>query len=570
MKDLWKYFRGRRLDGALAPLFKMLEASLELLVPLVIKRIIDVGVAAGDTGYIVRMCLILVLLSFVGLLFSVTAQYFAARCAVGFSAALRSALFRHVNALSYPEIDRLGTSALITRLTNDVNLVQNGVNLTLRLLLRSPFVVIGAVVMAFTVDRQTAWIFAGTVPALSVVVFGIMLGTMPLYKKVQQRLDRVLGAVRENLNGVRVLRAFGKERDETAAFGSLTDALARANLRAGRISALMNPVSYVILNLAVVLLIHVGALRVNGGAMTQGAVVAQYNYLSQILVELIKLANLIITISRALTGARRVGAVFALRPSVTFPEKGPAPDFSAPAVEFRGVSLRYGENSENSLTDISFRASRGETLGIIGSTGSGKTSVVNLIPRFYDATAGEVFVFGHNVKEYDAATLASLVAVAPQKAALFSGTVRDNLRWGDPDADDAALTAALQRAQAAEILQKKEKGLDEPVEQGGRNFSGGQRQRLAVARALVKKAPILILDDAASALDFATEKRLRDALADLPEKPLVVTVSQRAGSVMKCDRILVVEDGALSGVGSHESLLETNDVYREIFSCAVR
>ena len=570
MKHLWKFFRGYRRDSVLAPLFKMLEASLELFVPLVVKRIIDTGIAGGDAGYVVRMCLLLALLSLVGLLFSVTAQFFAARSAVGFSAGLRSALFRHINTLSYPEIDRLGTSALITRLTNDVNQVQNGVNLFLRLLLRSPFVVIGAVVMAFTVDTRTALIFVGTVPVLSVVVFGIMLGTMPLYKKVQKKLDRVLAAVRENLNGVRVLRAFGKEAQEIADFRAAAGDLARANLKAGRISALMNPVTSVLLNLAVVLLIYTGALRVDAGAMTQGAVVAQYNYMSQILVELIKLANLIITISRAVTSAGRINAVFALKPSVVFPEKGPEPDFSAPAVEFRGVSLRYGDNSENSLTDISFSAPRGGTLGVIGSTGSGKSSVVNLIPRFYDATAGEVRVFGHDVREYDAGTLASLVSVVPQRASLFSGTIRDNLLWGDPDADEETLLTALQNAQAMDVIERKAGGLDEEVEQGGRNFSGGQRQRLTVARALVKRAPILILDDAASALDFATEKRLRDALAALPERPLVITVSQRAPAVMHCGRILVTEDGALSGSGTHTELLQTNPVYREIYESAVQ
>ncbi len=568
MSHLWKFFRGYRRDGVLAPLFKMLEAALELCVPLVVKRIIDAGIAAGDAACIVKNCLLLLLLSFVGLAFSVTAQFFAARCAVGFSAGLRGALFRHINALSYPEIDRLGTSALITRLTNDVNQAQNGVNLFLRLLLRSPFVVAGAVIMAFTVDRHTALIFAGTVPALSLVVFGIMLGAMPLYKKVQQRLDRVLGAVRENLNGARVLRAFGKEDAENAAFRGHADRLAGANRRAGRISALMNPLTYVLLNLAIVLLIYTGALRVDGGAMTQGAVVAQYNYMTQILVELIKLANLIITLSRGLTSARRINAVFELQPSVTFPEKGVRPDFSAPAVEFRRVSLRYGENSEDSLTDVSFTAAQGGTLGIIGSTGAGKSSLINLIPRFYDATAGEVLLFGHNVKDYDADALSALVSVVPQKATLFTGTIRENLCWGRADADDETLLAALRAAQAEDVVARKAKGLDEDVEQGGRNFSGGQRQRLTVARALVKKAPILILDDSASALDYATEKRLRDALSALPERPLVITVSQRAASVMKCDTILVIEDGALSGAGTHDELMASNAVYREIWETA--
>ena len=568
MNNLWKFFKGYRRDSALAPLFKMLEAALELFVPLVVKRIVDEGIPSGDLRQILQSCLLLAGIALVGLAFSVTAQFFAARSAVGFAAGLRAALFAHVNALSYPEIDRLGASTLITRLTNDVNQVQNGVNLFLRLLLRSPFVVFGAVIMAFTVDPPTATVFAWAVPLLAVAVFGFLLGTMPLYKAVQKKLDRVLGAVRENLKGVRVLRAFAKEDEEIRRFSAETEDLARANLKAGRISALMNPVTYVILNFAIVLLIWKGALRVNDGLMSRGAVVALYNYMSQILVELVKLANLIITLSRAAASAKRIGATFELTPSVSFPETGAQPDFSAPAAEFRNVSLRYGENSENSLNDVSFSAEKGSRLGIIGSTGSGKSSVVNLIPRFYDATAGEVRVFGRNVREYDAPTLSKLISVAPQKAVLFAGTLRDNLKWGNPDADDAELMRAIRCAQAEDILQKKPEGLDAQIEQGGANLSGGQRQRLTIARALLKRAPILILDDAASALDFATEKRLRAALEALPERPLVISVSQRATAVMRCDRILVLEDGALSGAGDHETLLQTDPVYREIFACS--
>lgn len=566
MSHLWKFFRGYRRDSLLAPLFKLLEAGLELLVPLVVKHIIDTGIPAGNTGLIVRSCLLLAFFGVIGLAFSLTAQFFAARSAVGFSAGLRAALFRHIQSLSYPEIDRLGSAALITRLTNDINQVQNGVNLFLRLLLRSPFVVFGAVIMAFTVDQHTALVFAGTVPVLGITVTAILVGAMPLYKKVQQKLDDVLLAARENLNGVRVLRAFGMEQTQIADFHRTTDALARANRRAGRVSALLNPLTYVLLNAAIVLLIYSGAVRVNGGLMTQGAVVALYNYMSQILIELIKLANLVITISRALACAKRINSVFDLQPSVAFPARGAKPDLSAPAVEFEHVSLRYGDNSEDSVSDITFSAKKGETLGVIGSTGAGKSSVVNLIPRFYDASSGTVRVFGHDVRDYDAQTLASLISVVPQRAVLFAGTVRDNLRWGDPEADDDTLTAALAAAQALDVVKNKPLGLDEEVEQGGRNFSGGQRQRLTVARALVKKAPILILDDAASALDFATEKRLRDALSCLPEKPLVISVSQRASGVMRCDNILVLEDGRLSGAGNHETLLRTSEVYREIFS----
>ena len=568
MKHLRPYFRGYRRDAALAPLFKMLEAFLELFVPLVVKRIIDVGLPAGERGAIVKDCLLLAALALVGLCFSVTAQFFAARCAVGFSAGLRGALFSHINGLGYPEIDRLGTSALITRLTNDVSQVQNGVNLFLRLLLRSPFVVFGAVFMAFTVDAPSALVFAVAVPLLAAAVFGFLLGSMPLYKRVQQRLDRLLSAARENLKGVRVLRAFGKEPEEIARFSAEADALARANLRAGRVSALTSPVTYVILNLAIVLLIWKGAVRVNGGEMTRGAVVALYNYMSQILIELVKLANLIITLSRAAASARRIDGIFELSPSIRYPETGARPDYDAPAVEFRNVSLSYGDNSEPSLRALSFSAGRGERLGVIGSTGAGKTSVVNLIPRFYDATAGEVRVFGRNVREYDAPTLAGLVSVVPQKAVLFSGTLRENLKWGAPEATDEELLEALRLAQAADILQKKPEGLDAVIEQGGANLSGGQRQRLTVARALLKRAPILILDDSASALDFATEKRLRTALEALPERPLVITVSQRATSVMRCDQILVLEEGALSGAGTHAELLEADPVYREIFACS--
>lgn len=563
MKRLLKYFDGYKKECALAPLFKMLEALLELFVPLVVKRIIDVGIAGGDTGYILRMCLLLAGLALAGLLLSVTAQFFAARAAVGFSSALRSSLFKHILSFGYPETDSLGTPSLITRMTDDINLVQSGVNLTLRLLLRSPFVVFGAVIMAFTVDTRSALVFAGTVPVLSVVVFGVMLGTMPLYKTVRGKLDGVVSSARQALSGVRVIRAFGLEEKEEGDFRERTSAHFAAERRAGRISALMNPVTYVLINIAVILLIRTGALRVDAGVLTQGAVVALYNYMSQILVELIKLADLIISISKALTGANRIADVLDQKCSLTCPEKGAEPDYTAPAVEFTDVSLRYGGNKEDSVEHISFSARVGTSLGIVGSTGSGKSTLVNLIPRFYDATGGEVKLFGHNVKDYDAATLAGLTAVVPQKAVLFAGTIRDNLRWGKEDATEEEMLAALKTAQALDIIKAKSLGLDEMIEAGGKNLSGGQRQRLTIARALLKKAPILLLDDSSSALDPATDLRLRRALAALDPKPCVVIVSQRAAAVAECDHILVLEDGGILAEGTHDTLRAECETYKE-------
>lgn len=563
MKRLLKYFDGYKKECALAPLFKMLEALLELFVPLVVKRIIDVGIAGGDTGYILRMCLLLAGLALAGLLLSVTAQFFAARAAVGFSSALRSSLFKHILSFGYPETDSLGTPSLITRMTDDINLVQSGVNLTLRLLLRSPFVVFGAVIMAFTVDTRSALVFAGTVPVLSVVVFGVMLGTMPLYKTVRGKLDGVVSSARQALSGVRVIRAFGLEEKEEGDFRERTSAHFAAERRAGRISALMNPVTYVLINIAVILLIRTGALRVDAGVLTQGAVVALYNYMSQILVELIKLADLIISISKALTGANRIADVLDQKCSITCPEKGAEPDYTAPAVEFTDVSLRYGGNKEDSVEHISFSARAGTSLGIVGSTGSGKSTLVNLIPRFYDATGGEVKLFGHNVKDYDAATLAGLTAVVPQKAVLFAGTIRDNLRWGKEDATEEEMLAALKTAQALDIIKAKSLGLDEMIEAGGKNLSGGQRQRLTIARALLKKAPILLLDDSSSALDPATDLRLRRALAALDPKPCVVIVSQRAAAVAECDHILVLEDGGILAEGTHDTLRAECETYKE-------
>lgn len=563
MKRLLKYFNGYKKECALAPLFKMLEALLELFVPLVVKRIIDVGIAGGDKHYIAENCLLLAGLAFAGLLLSVTAQFFAAKAAVGFSSAVRSALFRHTLSLGYPETDRLGTPSLITRLTDDMNLVQSGVNLTLRLLLRSPFVVFGALGMAFTVDTKAALVFTGTVPVLSVVVFGIMLGTMPMYKTVRKKLDGVLASARQALSGVRVIRAFGLEEKEEREFREKTSAHFAAEKRAGRISALMNPVTYVLINTAIIVLIHTGALRVDAGLLTQGAVVALYNYMSQILVELIKLADLIISISKALTGANRIADALDETSSVTFPQAGAEPDFSAPAVEFVNVSARYPGNRENSLDNVSFSAKKGDFLGVVGSTGAGKTTLANLIPRFYDATAGEVKLFGHNVKEYSADTLGRLVSVVPQKAVLFAGTIRENLKWGNDNASDEELLSALETAQALDIIEGKSLGLGEMLEQGGKNLSGGQRQRLTVARALLKKAPVLISDDSSSALDAVTDLRLRRALAELRPKPCVIIVSQRASAVAGCDNILVLEDGAVTASGMHEELLKTSETYKE-------
>ncbi len=565
MRLMVRYLKKYRLISVLAPLFKMAEALLELFVPVVIKNVIDLGIAGNDVRYIVKSAGLLALLALAGLGFSITAQYFSARAAVGFSADLRADLFAHVSALSYSQIDRLGASALLTRLTSDTDLAQNGVNLTLRLLLRSPFVVFGAVIMSFTVDAKSALISAAAVPVLGLVIAGVMLYTMPMYKNVQEKLDTVLGSVRENLSGVRVIRAFSKERAQTEEFARKSGALFAVTFRAGRVSSLLNPVTYILINLATVLLIYTGALRVNAGALTQGAVVALYNYMAQILVELIKLVNLAVTVSRALAGAKRIEDTLAVQPDMTYPETGAAPDFSAPAAELRQADLRYGDNADLSLRALTFTAAGG-SLGVIGATGSGKSSLVDLLPRFYDVSAGEVLLFGHNVKEYSAETLQRLVAVVPQKAVLFQGTLRENLLWGNPEATDEALFDALKKAQALDFVAAKGEGLDMRIEQGGRNLSGGQKQRLTVARALVKNAPILVLDDSYSALDAATEKAMRQALSETPAR-LTVTVSQRTGSVRGCDNILVLEDGALTAAGTHETLLRESAAYAFIHSC---
>ena len=566
MKKLLVHIKKYTKETVLAPLFKMFEALLELFVPLVVKKIIDVGIANMDGVYVLKMCLLLAVLAVVGLAFSITAQYFSAKAAVGFSSSLRYSLFSHIGKLTHSEIDTLGTSKLITRMTSDVNQVQNGINLTLRLLLRSPFVVFGAMIMAFTVDKTSALTFVGAIPLLSIVVFAIMLGTVPLYKTVQKHLDGVLSKTRSTLNGVRVLRAFTTEERDIEDFSERNTLLLSAQKRAGRISSLLNPLTYVIINFAVIVLIYTGALRVDEGLISQGAVVALYNYMSQILVELIKLANLIITITKAVSSSKRITEIFDTKPSIEFPENGSVPDFSAPAVEFKNVSFGYKNAGELSLEGISFTVKNGEKIGIIGSTGSGKSTLVNLIPRFYEKSEGEILIYGNPISSYSAEMLNSLVATVAQKSVLFSGTIRENLLWGKKDATEDELLSAIKASQAEDIILSKEMGLDEMLTEGGKNLSGGQKQRLSIARALVKKSPILILDDSACALDLATDLKLRRAIAEIPESPTLFIVSQRTSSVMNCDKIFVMEDGMLESTGTHSELLEKSNVYREIYT----
>ncbi|MEF2794536.1 MAG: ABC transporter ATP-binding protein [Hydrogeniiclostridium sp.] len=570
MNKLFVYLKEYKKETILGPLFKLLEASFELFVPLVVASMIDVGIKTGDTGYIIRMCLVLIALGVIGLVCSITAQYFAAKAAVGFVKKIRHALFRHIQSLSYTELDTLGASTMITRMTSDVNQVQNGTNLTLRLLLRSPFVVFGAMVMAFTIDWKAAMVFVVTIPLLCIVVFGIMLVSIPLYRKVQARLDRLLGITRENLTGVRVLRAFCKENEEIAEFEERNEALTGVQKFVGRISALMNPVTYIIINLAVVALIWTGAIRVEAGILTQGMVIALYNYMSQILTELVKMANLIINITKAVACGNRLASVFEITSSQQQASASPEKPESAPEVEFRNVSLQYKGAGEDSLSGLSFSVRPGETIGVIGGTGSGKTSLVNLIPRFYDATGGEVLVRGANVQSYPLEELRSMIGVVPQKAVLFQGTVRENLKWGNPDATDDELWDALASAQAQEVVESKKGGLDFEIEQAGRNLSGGQRQRLTIARALVRRPRILILDDSSSALDFATDAALRKSIRELPYSPTVFLVSQRASSIQYADKIIVLDDGEAVGIGTHEELLRDCAVYQEIYNSQFR
>ena len=570
MKYLSAYLRRYRRESILAPLFKMLEAIFDLLVPLVVARIIDVGIATRDVGYILAHCGILVLMALVGLVCSFTAQYFAARAAIGTSRGLRRQLMAHIQQLSFSELDGIGASTLITRMTSDVMQVQNGVNMFLRLFLRSPFIVLGAMVMAFTIDAGAALIFLIAIPVLSVIVFGVMRVTSPLYKQVQGRLDAVTGATRETLTGVRVVRAFGREQAEAERFDSLNGSLTAAQTHVGRIAALMNPLTCVVINLCIIALLYVGGDKVNAGTLQPGNVVALVNYMSQILVELVKLANLIVLLTRAFASLSRVAGVLDVRTTMAYPDKASQADDAQEAVRFDHVSLTYRGAGDESITDVSFRVLRGQTVGVIGGTGSGKSTLVNLIPRFYDATRGSVYLMGRPVSDWPHAEIRDRVAVVMQRAQLFKGTIRSNLLWGDLQATDDMLWAALETAQAAEFVRLKPGGLDEEVEQGGRNLSGGQKQRLTIARALVSQADVLILDDSASALDYATDAALRSALKQLPDTTTTFIVSQRTSSIRHADLILVMDDGELVGSGTHDELLASCDVYREIHQSQFR
>ena len=577
MKKLLIYLRDYKKESVLGPLFKLLEASFELIVPLVVASMIDVGISGNDKGYIIRMCLIMAALGLIGLICAVTAQYFAAKAAVGFATKLRHGLFSHIQSLSFSQMDKEGTSTLITRMTSDINQVQSGVNLVLRLFLRSPFIVFGAMIMAFTVDVKAALIFVVVIPILSVIVFGIMLISIPMFKKVQGGLDKVLGITRENLTGVRVIRAFGEEEHEILKFDEETDRLKHLQEVAGRISALMNPLTYVVINGGLIVLIYTGALQVEAGILTQGQVVALVNYMSQILVELVKLANLIITVTKAFACGNRIQNIFEIpagmetsststnTSSLEAQSGSSSPETEKGTVEFDHVSLRYYEGGEQALTDIHFKAKKGATIGVIGGTGSGKSSLVNLIPRFYDVEKGSVKVDGRDVREYPLTQLRDKIGVVMQKAVLFKGTIRENLLWGNENASDEDLWDAIKAAQAEEfVLQKRDK-LDEMIEQEGRNLSGGQKQRLSIARALVKKPEILILDDSSSALDYATDAALRQSIKDLPGEITVFIVSQRASSMLHADTIIVLDDGNVAGMGTHEELLKGCEVYQEIY-----
>ncbi len=577
MKKLLVYLKDYKKETVLAPLFKMLEATFELFVPLVMAAISDRGIGGGEVPYVLRMGGLLVALGVIGLVCSITAQYYAAKAAVGFSTKLKHSLFAHIQGLSYTEIDTLGTSTMITRMTSDVNQAQNGVNMVLRLFLRSPFIVFGAMIMAFTIDVKAALIFVVTIPLLSVVVFGIMMLTMPLYKKVQAGLDSVLGITRENLTGARVIRAFNKEQEEIEAFEEKNSGLAQMQLFVGKLSALTNPVTYIIINAATIILLYTGAVRVDEGTITQGQVVALVNYMSQILIELVKLANLIITITKALACANRIQSVFEIESSMEWEQKAAvgktAGDGRKEAgssephymVEFNHVHLAYAGAGAESLSDIDFRVKKGQTVGIIGGTGSGKSSLVNLIPRFYDATGGQVRVDGRDVREYSMEELREKVGVVPQKAVLFQGTIAENLRWGKGDATEEELWKAVETAQAKEFVEQKDGKLEAPVAQAGRNLSGGQRQRLTIARALTGRPEILILDDSASALDYATDAALRQAIRSMEGDMTVFIVSQRASSIQHADQIIVLDDGETADIGTHEELLERCSVYQEIY-----
>lgn len=596
MWKLLKYMKAYKKEAVCAPLFKLLEALFELFVPLVMAKIIDIGIAQGDRPYIVRMCLLMAALGLIGLVCSITAQYFSAKAAVGFAARLRHELFAHIQSLSFSEMDVHGTSTLITRMTSDINQVQSGTNLFLRLFMRSPFIVFGAMIMAFTIDVKAALIFVVVIPILCVIVFGIMLASIPLYKKVQERLDNVTGMTRENLQGVRVIRAFRQEKKEIETFDAGNEALVKIQMFSGRISALMNPLTYIVINGGLVVLLYTGAVRVDGGIITQGAVVALVNYMSQILVELVKLANLIINVTKAIACGNRIQNVMELKPGIVSgtagsveagaeraakpedadgkmdiqkqkvsTEKSVSEHAQMPKVEFSHVSFRYKNAGADSLTDISFRVEKGQTIGIIGGTGSGKSSLVSLIPRFYDVREGCVKVDGTDVRDYDLQQLRGKVGIVLQKAVLFAGTIRENLLWGNENATEEELKEAVHAAQADEVVFDGKGGLDAAVEQEGRNFSGGQKQRLTIARALVRHPEILILDDSASALDFATDAKLRKAIRELSGEMTVFIVSQRASTIQYADQILVLDDGEIAGCGTHEELLEHCSVYQETY-----
>lgn len=565
MRKLFTYLSDYKKESIIAPLFKMLEALFDLFVPLVVAGIINNGILKGDRTYIVRMCLVLILLAVVGMACAILAQYFAAKAAVGFSAKLRGALFAHIQKLSFTELDTLGTSALMNRMTSDVNQLQNGVNMALRLLLRSPFIVFGAMILAFFVNKKAAWVFVVVIPVLSVIVFGIILATMPMYKKVQERLDHVLRITRENLTGVRVIRAFHTEKDETKRFHQANHELVEQQTAVGKISALMNPLTFVTINLGVIALLSIGGDKVDTGSMKQGDVVALLDYMSQILVELVKLANTIILLSKAFASAKRVRSVLDVPSSMQFPTQTEGERMQGPTVEFAHVDFTYAGAGDQSLSDIDFSVEEGQTVGVIGGTGSGKSTLVHLLTRFYDATDGQIRLFGKDIRSYGEEELRHMVGIVLQKAVLFHGTIRENLQWGDPFASDEEIWKMLEIAQAKEIVEKKADGLDEIVEQGGRNLSGGQKQRLAIARTLLMKPKILILDDSSSALDYATDAALRNAIRQLEHAPTTFVVSQRTASLQHADVILVLDEGKLVGKGTHDELLNNCPVYREIY-----
>ncbi len=565
MKNLFKYIKFYTLEAVLGPLFKLLEALFELFVPLVVADIIDYGIKNGDKGYIVGKFFILIALSVIGIVCSLTAQFFAAKASVGCSSKLRHALFAHAQKLSFSDLDKIGVPTLITRLNGDINQVQNGINLALRLLLRSPFVVFGAMVMAFTISARSALIFLIVILILTAVVFGLIFGSVPAYKKVQSQLDKITGITRESLTGARVIRAFGMDAASREKFADHNEQLSKNQRFAGKISALTSPVTFVILNIGIILLLNFSGAQVNVGELTTGQTVALYNYMTQILVELIKFANLIITISKFITCMKRIDEILETEPDMIFPKESPAEVDTDIAVEFKAVDMRYNSGADESLSSVSFKIKKGETVGIIGGTGCGKTTLVNLIPRFYDASGGEILVNGVNVKKYPAKLLRDKIGYVLQKASLFKGTIESNLRWGKSDATEEEINAAIKSAQAENVITSKNNGISSAVEQNGRNFSGGQRQRLTIARALVRKPEILILDDSASALDYATDSALRAELKKLDYMPTILIVSQRTASIMHADKIITLDDGRVVGIGSHDELLESCSVYREIY-----